>query len=276
MNAPYDLHTHSNYSDGTDTPERIVRAAGEKNVWLVALTDHDTIEGVPETAQAGGQAGVAVLPGIEINTQSPFELHILGLGVDIHNGALQSALKRMARTRQARSEAMLNKLKELGVDAAGRMPLCRGNVGRLHIALALVDGGYAKDVREAFTAFLDKGRPAYIKSDRLLPEESIALIHAAGGIAVLAHPCHIRDNPHKVVRGLYEAGLDGIEAYYPTSTVGQRELFLSLAAQYGLFVTCGSDYHGLNRPGIEIGCAWEDTAVLRETAEYLQKRTYKV
>lgn len=268
---PFDLHTHSLASDGTCAPGDVVRLAGEAGLSLVALTDHDTIAGVPEALQAGKTLGVPVLPGIELDTESPFELHIVGLGIDIEDGAFQEALRRQRRRRQQRNTIILEKLSAAGMDLGGYFAESKGVDTRLHIAKALCAAGYARSASDAFARYLNPGMPGYHPARRYTPEEAIALIHDAGGIAVLAHPCHIRGNPHPLVARLARAGLDGLEAYYPASTPGQTALYCSLAAQFGLLVSTGSDFHGDNRPESTLGCAFQDVQVLRKMGVYLQE-----
>lgn len=268
----FDLHTHSHVSDGTYSPRDIVRLAKDAGLELVALTDHDAVAGVPEALQAGKERGVSVLPGVELDTESPFELHILGLGIDIASGSLQEALELQQRRRRVRNARILEKLLASGVDLRGSFQETAWVDTRLDIAQALCRAGFAGSVSEAFARYLSPGMPGYLAAQRQLPEEAIACIHEAGGIAVLAHPCHIRDNPHRVVARLADAGLDGVEAYYPASTPGQTALFVSLAAQFGLLVSGGSDFHGENRPQIALGCAFRDVPVLRTMAAYLEER----
>lgn len=274
MNLRMDLHSHSAYSDGTFAPAEIVRMAAKAGIALLSLTDHDTLAGVSEAIAAGAQQGVLVLPGIEMDNESPFELHILGLDIDTENDALNGALRQTLSRRNIRNARMLEKLEALGCDVAGRVEALVGNgvATRMHIAIALRDAGYAGSVPDAFRRYLSPGAPAYCTEAKLLPREVIALIKGAGGVPVLAHPCHIRQNPHGVVRELAELGIMGLEAYYPASTLGQTDLFVSLAAQYRLMVTCGSDFHGKNREGTPLGCAWRDVECLRQTAGFFMQR----
>jgi len=143
----------------------------------------------------------------------------------------------------------------------------KGSVSRLHIAKSLVEAGHAADIRDAFRRFLSPGTPGYYTEPRFTPREAIEFIRAAEGIPVLAHPCQLRDDPHRVVRQLADWGVGGLEAYYPASTQGQTELFVSLARQYGLLVTCGSDFHGKNREGTPLGCAWREVPCLIEARD---------
>ncbi len=272
MNLRMDLHCHSVMSDGTAAPSEIVRMAAKANLGILALTDHDTMSGIPEAEEAGRQYGVLVLPSVEIDSESPFELHILGLDVDPKNPALCDALQETQRRRRKRNTVIFDRLKQAGYDVEAFLPESAGNTTRLHIAMALRNAGHAPSVTEAFKLFLSPGKPGYYLEPRLMPKEVISLVRGAGGIPVLAHPCHIRQNPHQVVAELTELGIMGLEAYYPASTIGQTETFVSLAAQFGLLVTCGSDFHGKNREGTPLGCAWREVDCLVKTAELMHNR----
>ncbi len=274
MNLRMDLHCHSSFSDGTATPAEIVRMAAKANIKILSLTDHDTISGVTDAVAAGEQQGLLVLPGIEMDNESAFELHILGLDIDITNEPLQEALTESRRRRQKRNAKILDKLKEIGCDVRDRVQEVSGGgtETRMHIAVALRDEGYAENITDAFRKFLNAGAPGYFQEQRYTPKEVIALLRGANGIPVLAHPCHIRQDPHRLVAELAELGLMGIEAYYPASTLGQTAAFESLASQYGLIVTCGSDFHGKNREGTPLGCAWRDVGCLKRTAEFFRER----
>ena len=163
MSLRMDLHTHSAYSDGTNTPAEIVRMAAKADIAVLSLTDHDTLAGVSEAMEAGVQQGVLVLPGIEIDNESPFELHILGLDIDIANDELNSALNEALKRRNIRNVRMLNKLRELGCDVAERTQALAGEgiATRMHIALALREAGYAQSVPDAFKRYLTPGAPSY-------------------------------------------------------------------------------------------------------------------
>lgn len=269
--ARYDLHMHSNCSDGTLAPSELVYAAAEAGVQLMALTDHDGMDGVAEAQEAGPAAGVHVLAGVEFDCAWPHELHLLGLDLDAGNALLTEALAAARARRETRNDRILAQLKAAGYDIAPYLYSGGGSVTRLHIALALKDAGYADSVRDAFMRFLEEGRAGYVPGFRescIPPAEAIRVIHAAGGLAVWAHPMHARANLHTLTRTLKDAGLDGIEAYHPSASEGESELLVSLAAQHGLYATCGSDFHGANRPGVAIGCTWRDCAPLNETYRY--------
>ena len=257
----FDLHTHSIYSDGTEYPAAIVRAAQAAGLAFVAITDHDTAMGVPEAMAEGARINMRVIPGVEFDVDYHVTMHILGLGLDVNAPALKATLAKTAVRREERNAAMIAKLAAIGCHIEDAVEGV-GLITRLHMANALVKKGYASTQAEAFDRYLLKGRPGFVRSDNISIEEAVAVAHASGGIAVLAHPCQIRDDKHAAVRRAVEGGIDGIEAYYPGTTDGERALYLSLARQYGLTVSCGSDFHGANRPAATLGCAWADVPAL--------------
>lgn len=264
----FDLHTHSYYSDGTESPKNIVETAKELGLAFVALSDHDTVLGVEEAVAAGDNSDIKVIAGIEIDVQHDTLLHIQGLGIDTDNERLRYTIKEANARREDRNARMLKKLSDAGYDIRERLEATRGTLTRLHMASALVAQGYAQSKLEAFEKYLYQGRVGYVDSVRISQKEAIDTIHEAGGIAVIAHPCKLRCEVHSLIRELVELGLDGIEALYPSSTEGQEALFVSMARQYGLMITCGSDFHGANRTDILIGCAWRDTPLLEAAFDY--------
>lgn len=264
-----DLHTHSCASDGTNSPSEVVRLAWENEIGLLALTDHDTVHGVKEAMLAGEQLGVFVVPGIEIDTMYSEEIHILGLGIDPYNAKLTESLRNQMARRNERNVRMISKLFSLGYDIRSKLDSNSPSINRLHIANALVVCGYVPSRGAAFSTLIGRGRPAYVDFDRISTKEAIELINGAGGAAVVAHPCKLMGNVHSIVRELASAGLWGVEAYYPSATEGQRQLHISLAMQYGLFLTCGSDFHGANRPNASLGCTYTEDRLLKESLSAL-------
>ena len=268
----FDLHSHSLISDGTFTPSEVVQSAYTNGVKLFALTDHDNIGGVAEAMEAGKRLGLPVLPAVEMDNEWRHELHIIGLDVDPENPTLNQCLAIARERREKRNKIIYAKLKEAGYPVEDYINRPATRTTKLHIAQALIKLGVANDVKDAFARYLRPGQVGYYAEQRFSPKQVIDMIHIADGLPVLAHPCHIRDNPHSLVRELTDLGLMGIEAYYPSSTPRQTEMFVSLAHQLGLFITCGSDFHGANRPGVELGCAWRPVADLECTYETLIKR----
>ena len=257
-----DLHTHTTASDGTFTPAELVRAAANCGLSVVAVTDHDTVAGLAEAAREAAAAGIGFVPGVELSVEgSPGKCHLLGLGIDPQNAVLRQTLAEVSGRRQSRNARMTENLQALGVPltlaevTAAAPP--DANVGRPHFAQALVDKGIVADLSEAFDRFLGDNAPAYVPSASLAPGEAIALIHAAGGLAFLAHPGLVRLAPGETARerlaALKVLGLDGIEVFYPKHTVPQIDRFQSLARDLGLLVTGGSDVHGANKPDVPLG-----------------------
>lgn len=269
---PFDLHTHSFYSDGTDSPRALLENVKAAGLSLVALSDHDTTEGVLEAVEAGRALGVDVLPAIEIDAQFETELHILGYGVDLSSPALRAHEAQSAARRAARTEEIVKKLEAAGLHITPYLEESRGNGTRLHVARAIMLAGYSDTVRNAFDTYLKRGGVGFVQTLRPSPRSVIELIHEAGGLSVLAHPKKLKADVHATVDMLAELGLDGIEVYYPLSTDGELSLFLSLARQYGLFATCGSDHHGANRKNAQLGSTWRDVEALRETYALLTRR----
>ena len=264
---PFDLHIHSYMSDGTFAPEELPAMALERGVRLMALTDHDTAAGCRQAVDAGAKIGVKVICGMEIDAEFSSELHILALGIDpAHPDILRYEQWRKGE-REDRNSRILARLKAMGIDAEPFMEHSRGNDTRLHIAKALVSGGWALSLKDAFDRFIGSGAPAYQPSKRISRREAVELAKSAGGVSVLAHPCKLKADPHCLVGELADYGLWGVEAFYPISTPGQRKMFLSLAGRYGLIATCGSDFHGKNRD-VLIGAAYSDRAELEPAYEY--------
>lgn len=253
-----DLHLHSIYSDGADSPARLAEIAKESGLNLISLTDHDCVDGISEMTAEGKKAGIEVFPGIELSCFASCEIHILGYNFDADDPELRSELSKLQSMRESRTAEILQKLEPLGmfIDAgevyAQKDTRAPGStIGRVHIAKALVKKGYAKDVNDAFNRWLASGKAAYVPSFRLTPSQGIALIKRAGGKAVLAHPHLIalsQETMYSLVKSMKSGGLDGIEAVYSAHTTTENKFYVQLAAKFDLFVTCGSDYHGACRP----------------------------
>lgn len=254
-----DLHTHSNFSDGTMTPTELVALARHKKISALALTDHDTMAGTPEAILAGVEMGVEIIPGIEISVlYNQVEYHVLGYWADPRNSPLAAALSRLQGARAERNAKILEKLKALGIPVtAEELQLVseQGQTGRPHIARILVQRGVVRTMTQAFDQFLKKGEAAYVSRFAYGAAEAVALIRQAGGLAVLAHPA--QNDPELirlpvVLADLVPAGLEGIELYYPTHSHKVKKRMRALATEYDLLLTGGSDYHGEVRPGTSL------------------------
>ena len=250
-----DLHTHTLRSDGLFTPGELVRAAAAVGVRLLAITDHDTLAGVREVRRSPLPEGLELVAGIEINTViedrshvMEGEVHILGLGVDPDDDALEAALARQRDARRLRFDRMVDKLRAQGVpiDAAlDTLPATTDDdaLGRPRLARALIRCGYATSVEDAFRQHLSRGRPAYVPRQGLGPREAIQAIRAAGGLASLAHYAEAPD--HLLwMRALIEMGLDGLEVYYRAYDQETVAILRGIAEDLRLVMTGGTDYHG--------------------------------
>ncbi|MBW2552832.1 MAG: PHP domain-containing protein [Deltaproteobacteria bacterium] len=256
-----DLHIHTTESDGTLTPSQVVRYAKEKGLKAVAITDHDTIHGNEEAIKEGISAGVEVIPGVEISVDySPGTMHMLGYFITTEDPILNEKLALLQDSRADRNPRIIEKLNKLGlsltydevVQVSGG-----GQVGRPHMAQVLMKKGYTKSIKEAFDKYLGKGAPAYLDKFRLSAVEAITMITDAGGIPVLAHPftlyCKSSDELDALVEKLVNQGLQGLEVYYSEHDERKTSSYKLLAKRYNLAITGGSDFHGKNMKGIDLG-----------------------
>jgi 3',5'-nucleoside bisphosphate phosphatase len=244
-----DLHLHSHFSDGTYMPAELAAHAQRCRLAAIALTDHDSVEGCEETARECAAAGIEFIAGTELTAeQDDNELHLLGYFIDILNPTLLTRIARCQVVRQDRIREMvirLNRLKvPLTAEAVFALANCRAP-GRPHVARALVKARLCSSLDEAFQRFLKRNRPAWVPKLKMSAEEAIDLIHQAGGVAVLAHPGLNRTD--KVIPGLVEAGLDGLECFHTKHSTLTSERYLELADRFHLLVTGGSDCHGLSK-----------------------------
>ena len=256
-----DMHVHSNYSDGTLSVGSIAKAAKKRHLAFISLTDHDTTEGLAPFMAACRENGVEGLSGIELSADSDFTLHILGFRIDPTNEALQKRLRDIRNNRDDRNHKICRKLQELGFDIhiEDVVLLSRGEVvARPHIARLMMQKGYVSSIGQAFTEYLGSGGKAYVPRERLSAEECISLITEAGGVAVLAHPVqtYLGDDELRSLLGrLKDHGLWGIEAIYPGHSPEQIYNYLKMAEMFDLYPTAGSDFHGSNSHGVELGIA---------------------
>jgi len=256
-----DLHLHTTASDGVMTPSQIVNYAKSKGLLAIAITDHDTIEGLEEGLLEGERIGLEVIPGIEISAEhSPGSMHLLGFFLDIHDPILKERLGYLQRARAERNPRMAEKLNKLGIDITFDEVLKAsggGQVGRPHFAQVLLEKGYVRSFQEAFERFLKKGASAYVEKMRFSAEESIHFISEANGVAVLAHPNTLQVSGYSelenLILRLVKKGLKGIEAYYPEHSALEVAQYKTLAERHGLLVTGGTDYHGIDKNGLDIG-----------------------
>lgn len=244
-----DLHLHTHFSDGTWTPEDLAAGAQRLGLGALALTDHDTVEGCARAAAACARLGLEFVPGTELTAEhAGQEVHVLGYFMDPTHPELLRELEQCQHARQERIREMVTRLNQRGVglraEAVFALAQCR-SPGRPHVARALVQHGYCGSLDEAFERFLKKHRPAWVPKRKMSAARAIALIHAAGGLAVMAHPGLNHDD--HLIPELVEAGLDGIECWHSKHSAAQAAHYLELAHQYRLLVTGGSDCHGTSK-----------------------------
>jgi hypothetical protein len=255
-----DLQVHSTASDGSLTPAEVVQLARKNGLRAVALTDHDTLDGVEEALNEGHVQGVEVVPGVEISAEfKEGTMHILGYYVWDGRADLSQSLQRLQKAREERNPRMISKLNELGLNITlDEVIACAGGgqVGRPHMARALLEKGYVFSLNEAFDLYLGKGKPAYEEKFRFTPQEALSMIRKAGGVAVLAHPftlgLHGLDL-ESLLKQLVAQRLEGIEVFSPEHTLDQEQLYRRLAIDHDLVITGGTDFHGANKPGIDLG-----------------------
>ncbi|MFC2047646.1 PHP domain-containing protein [Chloroflexota bacterium] len=245
-----DLHLHSTASDGGLSPKDIVLKSMELRLTTISITDHDSVDGiVPALVAAKAFPWLRVIPGVELSTDVPQgEVHILGYFIDYSNQELQASLAKLRNTRQERAKGIIARLKIFGIhlewsriqEIAGS-----GSIGRPHIAQAMLEKDYIDSIKEAFTKYISRDGPAYVERAKMSPVESVKLILQADGLPVMAHPLTVH-NPEIMIAELKKAGLVGIEAYYAGYTADESNRLVSLANEYNLIATGGTDFHGLS------------------------------
>lgn len=277
MTRIIDLHTHSIASDGSMSPAELVRHAKDKGLAAVALTDHDTVEGISEALDEGNRIGIEVIPGIEISTNYRPEMHILGYFLNIDRYlSVQKELTEIRKGREDRNYKIISRLNKLGIavtEEEVKEISTSGTIGRPHFARLLMEKGHVKTMQEAFDKYLGKDGLAYFKRHELEPVDGIKLIKKAGGIPVLAHPVLLKMNYNdmdKLLVELKEYGLGGIEAIYSENSKEETGNLLRLAIKHKLLVTGGSDFHGTYKNGIEIGFGRGNLKVPYELLEKLK------
>ncbi len=273
-----DLHLHTTASDGVLTPSEIVRYAKSRGLQAIAITDHDTIEGCEEGLSEGEKLDFEVIPGIEISAEhSPGSMHILGFFLDIHHSLLNERLEYLQKARAERNPKIIGKLNQLGLHITYEEVLKAsggGQVGRPHFANVLIEKKYVRSFQEAFERFLKKGAPAYVDKMRFTSKEALHFINEAKGVAVLAHPNTLGMDGYsdleKIILRLVNEGLKGIEVYYPEHSASEIGQYKALAERFGLLSTGGTDYHGMEKNGLEIGVGRGDMKLPYSIVESLK------
>ncbi len=264
-----DLHSHTNKSDGTLSPSELVDLAAEKGITILAVTDHDTVEGIEEAINRAKEIdedpssvrrAPKVIPGIEFSTDwNGRDVHVVGLGIDHHNKEFVDSLQNFLDSREGRNRKMAEKLKEVGIGISydGLRKMFPGCVlTRAHFAKYLYEYGYVRSTHDAFERYLGPDSPCYVPREKITPVQAVKMTLSAGGIPVLAHPLIYRFGDEKLrelIAEMKSVGLKGIEAMYSTHSEEDEEYVKKLASETGLAISGGSDFHGSNKPGIELG-----------------------
>lgn len=268
-----DLHTHTDRSDGTFAPAELVHLAAARGLDVLGVTDHDTTDGLEEAIAAGSEAGIEVVPGVELSAEyEGRSIHVLCFWMDVANAGLQEELRRLRDERFRRGERMVEKLRDMGlpIEFERVRKIARGdNVVRPHIAQALVEAGLVATEEEAFDRWIGDGRPAHVAKHALPPLDAVAQIRDAGGVCALAHPGMWGNEtsvPEELIEAMARGGMGGLEVDHTDHTPEQRERYRALAGRLGLVATGGSDCHGTRYDPIRLGtslCRPDDFAALR-------------
>jgi hypothetical protein len=265
-----DLHAHSTASDGSRAPADVVREAKRIGLAAIALTDHDTVAGIAEAAAAAEELGLRVVPGVELSAvEGDVETHILGLHLS-DTRELEAQLIALRDMRRTRAERMVERLNELGVRidfAAVLEQAAGGAIGRPHVARAMIAEGWAVDFRDAFERYLGNGRPAYVTKERLAVSEATALIHRAGGLAILAHPSH--SGTRERIAAFVEQGMDGVEVRHPSHSAEDTARLAALVEHFSLVPSGGSDWHGSTDGPRTLG-------MMRVPADWLRRQDNRI
>jgi predicted metal-dependent phosphoesterase TrpH len=265
-----DLHAHSTASDGSRAPADVIREAKRIGLAAIALTDHDTVAGIREAISVGEDLGVRVVPGVELSAvEGDVETHILGLHLS-DTRELEAKLVALREMRRTRAERMVQRLNELGVRiefASVLEQAAGGAIGRPHVARAMIAEGWAVDFRDAFDRYLGNGRPAYVTKERLAVAEATALIHRAGGLAILAHPSH--SGTLERIAAFVDQGMDGVEVRHPSHSAEDTARLAALVEHFSLVPSGGSDWHGSSDGPRTLG-------MMRVPAEWLGRQDSRI
>lgn len=277
-----DLHAHTTASDGSFSPTELIREAAVLGLAAIAVTDHDTIGGLAEAKNAAEDAGIEFVPGMELSVEDDAgRFHLLGYLFDPENEKLTSTLVSIRASRTKRNDLMAERMAELGLPVT--MDDVRAQAGdkgeviaRPHFAKALLKAGVVNSVQDAFDRFLANGKPLYLPKEVLTPHDAIALIHEAGGVAVMAHPglVPLSDTAFekRLAQLATDSGMDGIEAYYSQHTPAQTDRYLALGRRHGLVVTGGSDFHGTAKPHVPLGIVYQKRSAPAQLLADLKSR----
>jgi 3',5'-nucleoside bisphosphate phosphatase len=269
-----DLHMHSTASDGSLVPADVVALAQRNGVKIIALTDHDSVAGLPAALERAREAGIRVIPGIELSvSEQNMDVHLLAYGFDVSDARMLEAIARYRESRHDRARKILSRLKGLGI----RIPMeeveeiARGGaIGRPHVAEALMMNGHVETFHEAFQRYLGHHAPAYVAKHTVSLEEAVEVVREAGGVTVLAHPGTL--NRDAWIAGLARRGLDGIEVWHSKHGPAEINRYREIARAHGLLMTGGSDFHGERTPDVSIGSVAVPEQVIADLDEALRAR----
>lgn len=281
-----DLHVHSTGSDGTLTPAELVLEAKKNGLSALALTDHDSTDGIDEFVAAGKTYGIETVPGVELSTEyENTEIHVVGLFIDPETPALKEQLHMFRENRDNRNLKMIDLLRGQGFDITAEALYARypdSVVARPHMARYLTDTHQVEDMKTVFDRYIGDGCVCYVERYKISPMQAVELIHEAGGIAILAHPCLYKISSRtlsEMIEQMKAVGLDGIEALYSCNEGDDERKYREIAGKYGLLLSGGSDFHGTNKPQIRLGSGKGDLAVpydfLAAMKEFLLKKNKK-
>lgn len=255
-----DLHTHTTASDGTYTPTQLIEYALEKGIHTIAVTDHDTVDGLEEAMKAAEHKNIEVVSGIEFSTEyKGRDIHIVGLDIDYQSPSFVEQLTRFIDSRDLRNEKMCKRLRDAGVEITAKELKQRfpdAVITRAHFASLMLEKGIINNREAAFRKYIGDEAPCYVPREKVNPVQAIRLIKEAGGIPVLAHPILYRlpiVELEELCSYLAKNGLVGIEGLYSTYSMADQTLVRQLAKKYGLVISGGSDFHGANKPYIDLG-----------------------
>lgn len=278
MNAPLfraDLHCHSTCSDGSLTPKQLLDLSLQKGLQALSITDHDTVEAYQEALPEAKRLGIRLLPGVEFSCEHrSLSIHILAYSFDPFHPLLVDFCHKHKERRLTRCQKILEKLAQGGVHIDSKELFAKmasnTTIGRPHIAQEMVNKGIVPNIQQAFARYLGEGCKAYIPSSSSSVEETLDLIHQAGGLAVLAHPILIKKS--KVFAELLTLDLDGLEGFYANFSADQERPFIEKGEKRGLLITGGSDFHGNAKPQIQLGCSWTPQETFEKLWHHYQQQ----
>jgi len=269
-----DLHLHSTASDGSYPAETVVAMAERNGVRVIALTDHDSLDGIPAAEERAKASGIRVMPGVELSvSEAGIDVHLLAYGFDPQDKGLVAAIRRYRDSRRERARKMLARLKGLGIKIALEEveEIAHGGaLGRPHVAEALMQGGHIETFQEAFQRYLGHHAPAYVPKQTVALEEAVSVVREAGGVTVLAHPGTL--NRDHLIAAWAARGLDGIEVWHSKHGASDVARYKEIAKRHGFLMTGGSDFHGERTPDVSIGSVPVPEAALKLMDETLRAR----